>query len=164
MILERFYNFLRYIVHLLKTATKKTHKLVEQLNRTPESTFQAYSLNSIQPVVRLGHPGRPFITLGAGQEESLHIRTKCLIINGNINHPSNSRSAKELPLRTMPSHGGSHHKQALTAAADIRQLTLAPIVRSSTESPVYEPPPDFAAFGLYTPLGEANYTILFRFY
>lgn len=39
----------------------------------------------------------------------------------------------------MPSHGELHHKQALTAAADIRQLTLAPIVRSSTESPVYEP-------------------------
>jgi len=64
----------------------------------------------------------------------------------------------------MPSHGGLHHKQALTAAADIRQLTLAPIVRSSTESPVYEPPPDYAAFGLYTPLGEANYTTIFRFY
>ena len=71
---------------------------------------------------------------------------------GNISHPSNSRFAKELPLRAMPSHGGLHHKQALTAAADIRQLTLAPIVRSSTESPVYEPPPDSAAFGLYTPL------------
>ena len=64
----------------------------------------------------------------------------------------------------MPSHGGLHHKQALTAAADIKQLTLAPIVRSSTESPVYEPPPDSAAFGLYTPLGEANYTTIFRFY
>ena len=39
----------------------------------------------------------------------------------------------------MPSHGGLHHKQALTAAAGIRQLTLAPIVRFSTESPVYKP-------------------------
>ena len=64
----------------------------------------------------------------------------------------------------MPSHGGLHHKQALTAAADIRQLTLAPIVRSSTESPVYEPPPDSAAFGLYTPLEEANYTTLVYFF
>lgn len=64
----------------------------------------------------------------------------------------------------MPSHGGLHHKQALTAAAGIRQLTLAPIVRFSTESPVYEPPPDSAAFGLYTPLGEINYTIIFCYY
>lgn len=64
----------------------------------------------------------------------------------------------------MPSHSGLHHKQALTAAADIRQLTLAPIVRFSTESPIYEPPPDSAAFGLYTPLEEANYITIFRFY
>lgn len=64
----------------------------------------------------------------------------------------------------MPSHSGLHHKQALTAAADIRQLTLAPIVRFSIESPIYEPPPDSAAFGLYTPLEEANYITIFRFY
>ena len=164
MIFCMFLYFLRYIVHLLKTATKKTHKLVEQLNRTPESIFQACSLKLILSVRASWSSRTSVITLRAGQEESLHIRTKCLIINGNISHPSNSRSAKELPLRVMPSHGGLHHKQALTAAADIRQLTLAPIVRSSTESPVYEPPPDSAAFGLYTPLGESNYTIIFCFY
>lgn len=76
-------------MHLLKkTATKKTHKLAEQPNRTPESIFQACSLKLILSVRASWSSRTSVITLRAGQENYVNhfiysrTRTKCLTING----------------------------------------------------------------------------------